>query len=74
MRATLAVILGLLFLCGYLAAVLWAADHVLALHGLAHIAFFAVAGIAWVWPVRRLMFWGAGVGRDIGSASRPGAG
>ncbi len=62
MRATLAVILGLLFLGCYLVAVLWAADHVLAWHWLVQIAFFAAAGIAWVWPVRRLMFWGAGVG------------
>ena len=69
MRATLAVMLCLLFLGCYLAAVLWAADHVLAQHWLAQIAFFAAAGLGWVWPVRLLMFWGAGVGRDVGAAS-----
>jgi hypothetical protein len=36
---------------------------VLALHWLLQLAYFLVAGLAWVPPARRLMFWGAGVTR-----------
>lgn len=52
--ATLAGIVGFIL---YVAAVLLLADHVRDLHWTAELLFFAVAGIAWVWPARRLMVW-----------------
>ena len=43
----------------YVGAVVALADPVLQLHWLVQLAYFLVAGIAWVWPARALMFWAA---------------
>jgi len=55
--ATLAGIAGFLL---YVAAVLLVADHLRAAHWAIELLFFAVAGIAWVWPAKRLMAWAVG--------------
>jgi len=52
--ATLAGIAGFVL---YVAAVLLLADHVRATHWTLELLFFAIAGIAWVWPAKRLMEW-----------------
>lgn len=59
-RSTIALILGLLGFLLYVGVVVALADHVLQLHWIVQLAYFTVAGIAWVWPARALMFWGAG--------------
>lgn len=60
-RPALATLIGVFGFLLYVALAMWLADWVLAWHWLAQIPFFAVAGVAWVWPVTRLMYWGAGV-------------
>lgn len=55
-------IAALVFLAGftaYVAVVVTLADHVLVLHWVAQAAYFLVAGVAWAWPARALMFWAA---------------
>lgn len=59
-RGLFATIAGLGFIALYLVAILALADHVLALHWSVQAAFFVVAGIVWVVPIRWLMFWAAG--------------
>ncbi|WP_073139280.1 DUF2842 domain-containing protein [Muricoccus roseus] len=54
--ATIAGILGFLL---YIGAVVALADLVLPHHWLLQVAYFTVAGMAWVWPVGRLMRWAA---------------
>lgn len=60
MRPALATLIGLAGFLAYVAAVLLLADHVLGWHWLLQLPFFAAAGIAWVWPAKWLMVWGAG--------------
>lgn len=59
-RPGIAVILGVTGFLAYVGVVVALADHVLHLHWLVQLAYFVTAGIAWVWPARVLMFWGAG--------------
>lgn len=61
MRAAVATIIGLVGFLLYVGAVLACADYVLAWHWALQVPFFLAAGIAWVWPARWLMYWGAGV-------------
>jgi len=61
MRAWTATIVGLVGFVLYLGAVQALADHILGWHWTAQALFFGIAGIAWVWPARRLLRWGAGV-------------
>jgi hypothetical protein len=56
-RPAIATLLGLAGFLLYVAAVLVLADQVHGLHWSVEFAFFAVAGIAWVWPARRLIIW-----------------
>jgi hypothetical protein len=56
-RPTLAVLLGLAGFLAYVVIVLLLADHVRGLHWAVELVFFAVAGIAWVWPARALIVW-----------------
>lgn len=63
MRAAMATILGLVGFLLYVGAVLAVADHVLGWHWVVQALFFVVAGSAWVWPARWLLFWGAGAQR-----------
>lgn len=62
-RPILALLLGLVGFAAYVGAVVLLADWVLTLHWLVQLAYFLAAGLAWVPPARRLMFWGAGVTR-----------
>lgn len=59
MRASVATILGLVGFVLYVGAVLALADHVLGWHWVLQFVFFVIAGVAWVWPARWLMVWGA---------------
>ncbi len=59
-RPALALIAFLLGFFAYLAVVLALADWVQGQHWLLQVPFFLVAGIAWVFPTKRLMFWAAG--------------
>ncbi len=56
-RSTIALLVGLAGFIAYVVVVLLLADHVLALHWIVQFVFFAVAGIAWVWPAKRLIVW-----------------
>jgi len=58
-RPLIAVIAGIAGFLAYVAVVVAVADWVLALHWLAQLAYFLVAGIAWVPPARALMVWAA---------------
>ncbi|MFM2148167.1 MAG: hypothetical protein RLZZ187_473 [Pseudomonadota bacterium] len=62
-RPILALLVGLVGFAAYVGVVVLLADWVLTLHWLVQLAYFLVAGLAWVPPARRLMFWGAGVTR-----------
>ena len=62
-RPILALLAGLVGFAAYVGVVVLLADWVLTLHWLVQLAYFLVAGLAWVPPARRLMFWGAGVTR-----------
>lgn len=59
-RIAVAGITGILGFLLYVGAVVALADHVLPLHWLVQLAYFVVVGIAWAWPAKRLMIWGAG--------------
>lgn len=56
-RTLIATIAGLAGFFVYVLLVLLVADHVRALHWTVELLFFAVAGVAWVWPARALMVW-----------------
>jgi hypothetical protein len=60
-RPMLATLIGLFGFLLYVLLVMWLADWVLLWHWAAQIPFFAIAGIAWVWPITRLMYWAAQV-------------
>jgi membrane protein implicated in regulation of membrane protease activity len=55
----MAVTAGILGFLLYIGAVVALADVVLRLHWTVQAVYFAVVGIAWVWPVSRLMYWAA---------------
>lgn len=56
-RPAIATLTGIAGFLAYVVLVLLLADHVRALHWTIELLFFAVAGIAWVWPAKRLMIW-----------------
>jgi hypothetical protein len=56
-RPAVATLIGIAGFIAYVVVVLLVADHVRALHWTVEMIFFAVAGIAWVWPAKRLMVW-----------------
>ena len=58
-RIPLALVAGILGLLLYIGAVVALADRVLPGHWGLHLLYFAVAGVAWVWPISRLMYWAA---------------
>lgn len=58
-RPAIAALLGVSGFLAYVAVVVALADHVVPLHWLVQLLYYLVAGIAWVWPARALMFWGA---------------
>jgi cation transporter-like permease len=58
-RSLIALFAGLFGFLTYVAVVVAMADHVLDRHWLTQFVYFMVAGVAWVWPARALMFWAA---------------
>lgn len=56
-RSAIAALTGVGGFIAYVVLVLLLADHARGWHWLAELVFFAVAGIAWVWPARRLIQW-----------------
>jgi hypothetical protein len=56
-RPAVATLIGIAGFIAYVVVVLLVADHVRALHWTVELLFFAVAGIVWVWPAKRLMVW-----------------
>jgi hypothetical protein len=61
-RLVIALSVGLLGMLLYVGAVVALADWVLQLHWLLELAYFLLAGVAWVVPARALMFWAARAG------------
>ena len=59
-RPTIALLAGLGCFVIYVMVVVALADHVLPHHWVVQLLYFTLAGVAWVWPARALMFWGAG--------------
>ena len=59
-RIALAGIAGILGFLLYVGAVVALADHVLPLHWMVQLLYFVIVGIAWAWPAKWLMVWGAG--------------
>jgi len=59
-RSLIAALAGVAGFVAYVVAVLLLADHARGWHWLAELAFFAVAGMLWVWPARRLIRWAIG--------------
>jgi hypothetical protein len=62
-RPIIALLAGILGFALYVGVIVALADIVLSLHWVVQLAYFIVAGLAWVPPAKRLMFWGAGVTR-----------
>ncbi len=58
-RPVAATILGIAFVIFYVAAAITLPD-VLPKHWAVQAAYFLIAGVAWVWPVRWLMLWSVG--------------
>ena len=58
-RVTLAAVIGITGFLLYVMAAVALADHVLQMHWIVQAAYFLVAGIAWAFPARSLMFWAA---------------
>ena len=58
-RIPLAVLIFLVGFTAYVASAVVLADHVLDLHWTIQAVYFLLAGIAWAWPARALMFWAA---------------
>jgi hypothetical protein len=56
-RSAIATLIGIAGFLAYVVVVLLLADHVRALHWTVELLFFAVAGVAWVWPAKRLIVW-----------------
>ena len=59
-RTAIATIAGLLFVALYVLAAVSLPDLVPRLHWTLEAAYWCVAGIAWVFPVRWLMLWSVG--------------
>ncbi|MGG5888622.1 DUF2842 domain-containing protein [Falsiroseomonas sp. HC035] len=58
-RIAIALVAGLLGFTLYVMVVVALADHVLGLHWLVQVLYFAAAGILWAFPAKSLMFWAA---------------
>lgn len=56
-RTAIAALAGIAGFIAYVVVVLLLADHALGWHWLAELAFFAAAGILWVWPAKWLIQW-----------------
>ena len=58
-RIPVAVLIFVVGFAAYVGAAVVLADHVLGLHWTVQAVYFVVAGVAWAWPARALMFWAA---------------
>ena len=58
-RTAIAALVFLFGFAAYVVAVVTFADHVLRMHWVVQALYFVVAGVAWAWPARALMFWAA---------------
>ncbi len=58
-RVPIATVAVLLVVIAWIAAATLLADYVRPLHWAIQIVYYALAGFAWVFPVRWLMLWGA---------------
>jgi membrane protein implicated in regulation of membrane protease activity len=58
-RVTFAALVGVTGFLLYVMVAVALADHVLQLHWTVQAVYFLVAGIAWTYPARALMFWAA---------------
>ena len=56
-RSAIAAIAGLTGFLAYVVVVLLAADWVRHAHWAIELLFFALAGVLWVWPAKRLIAW-----------------
>jgi hypothetical protein len=59
-RSTIALLIGLVGIAGYLILVLALGDFALEWHWIWQLLYFGLAGIVWVWPAKWLIYWGAG--------------
>jgi hypothetical protein len=62
-RTSIAVLVGSVGLLLYLLLVLWIGDWVQGLHWTLQVPYYVVAGFVWVFPIRSLIYWAAGVRR-----------
>jgi len=53
-------LIGLLGFTAYVIFVMIVADWVLTLHWAVQFLYFAITGIVWVFPAKRLIYWSAG--------------
>jgi hypothetical protein len=58
-RVPIAVIAGVGGLILYVMAVVALADHVIGLNWAIEGVYYVVAGVAWVFPMQKLMYWAA---------------
>jgi hypothetical protein len=58
-RPAIAAVAGVIGFLLYVALAVTIGGYLAGSHVLVEFAFYAVAGLAWVWPARRLMFWAA---------------
>lgn len=56
-RTAIATLAGIAGFLAYVVIVILVADWFRHLHWTVEMLFFAIAGIAWVWPAKRLMIW-----------------
>ena len=63
-RSSAALLIGLVGFAGYAVIALVLADYVLNMHWTVQVIYFAVAGIAWAWPAKWLIYWSANKKRD----------
>jgi hypothetical protein len=59
-RSSAAMLIGLLGFTAYVIFVMILGDWVLTLHWSLQLLYFATAGIVWVFPAKRLIYWSAG--------------
>lgn len=59
-RPALAFLIGLVGFVAYIAIVVALGDHVVERHWLIQLLYYALAGILWIFPAKRLIAWGAG--------------
>jgi hypothetical protein len=59
-RSVAAMLIGLLGITAYVILVMILGDWVLEMHWTVQFLYFAAAGILWVFPAKRLIYWSAG--------------